>query len=531
MIANHLQLTETSIEPEQGVLIEAELSSSFSDFVNQAVEIATRSPQIVAELDHDLDVHALQKKAVRDADRRYFEQINPSFDAMADLSTPETCSLELQRGRPRMPAIVVLVLLLVRGWLGGPKSTQFQLILKESITLRRFFDAHQINVPGASTIADNINAVREPTLKLVLRSQLNCIREEGLDSFEDFIADSTAVSANSVYPTDSNLLAALAMRMTGLFDRLKRLKLGLPDWTQRDAAKRAKEVAEEIELHAKCISLLSGKKNAATDRKALYAKIYTRVGRLIRVFKPILATASEALMKISLPPSKAHAVQDLIDRSQEDLECLDKISAYSRERVFRDKQAPASEKVVSISDDAASIIKKGGRDHVLGYRNQIGFSGRGFATAHITPEGNASDSGQLQNLLDENERNTCVVPKRVSLDDGYTNSKVRACYLAKHEGKVDVFSFAGSKGRKAIGEETYESAEYKKARSDRSAAESRIFTLKFNHGYGDVMRRGIDAVRHEQLTKALSYNVRRMVWVREEIERETRKAAQFKKAA
>ncbi|MFT4637521.1 MAG: hypothetical protein ACI8T1_000831 [Verrucomicrobiales bacterium] len=36
------------------------------------------------------------------------------------------------------------------------------------------------------------------------------------------------------------------------------------------------------------------------------------------------------------------------------------------------------------------------------------------------------------------------------------------------------------------------------------------------------MRRGIDAVRHEQLTKALAYNIRRMVWVREKNERAAR---------
>ncbi|MFT5192906.1 MAG: hypothetical protein ACI957_005967, partial [Verrucomicrobiales bacterium] len=200
-------------------------------------------------------------------------------------------------------------------------------------------------------------------------------------------------------------------------------------------------------------------------------------------------------------------------------------SAYSRERVFRDKQASASEKIVSISDDAASIIKKGGRDHVLG------FSGNGFATVYITPEGNAADSGQLTNPLKENEFNTRVVPKRVIVDDGYTNSKVRDGYLTKHEGKVEVFSFSGSKGSKAIGEETYESAEFKKARSDRSAAESRIFTLKFNHGYGEVMRRGIHAVRHEHLTKVLSCNIRRMVWVGGQKERAAREPSRLKKVA
>ena len=108
--------------------------------------------------------------------------------------------------------------------------------------------------------------------------------------------------------------------------------------------------------------------------------------------------------------------------------------------MFRDKQASASEKIVSISDDAASIIKKGGRDHVLGYRDQLGFSGNGFATVYITPEGNAADSGQLTNLLKENEFNTRVVPKRVIVDDGYTNSKERDGYFSHSGDKFRRFS-------------------------------------------------------------------------------------------
>lgn len=132
-----------------------------------------------------------------------------------------------------------------------------------------------------------MNAVRESTLELILRSQLRRAQRSGLDSFEDLVVDSTAATANSKYPTDSNLIAALAMRMTGIFERLKRLKVGLPDWARRIAAKRSRDIAEEIELQAKRISMMSGKQNVKTDRKARYGKIYTRVERLIRVFRPM----------------------------------------------------------------------------------------------------------------------------------------------------------------------------------------------------------------------------------------------------
>ena len=514
---------------QQEQLLEAELSSDLSSFVNQAIEIADHSPELLAEIDHDLDIHGLRKKALRDADRRYFEQRTPTFDALADLPEPEVCSLQLQDGRPRMPSMVVFVLLLLRGWIGGPKSCNFQLVLKESITLHRFFSIYDCHVPRASTVADNVNAVREETLQRILRAQLHYARETDLETFEDMIADSTAVRANSKYPTDSGLMSALGVRMTGLFDRLKKLKLGFPDWTKRVLAQRSIAVAGEIELQAKRIGMLSGKKNVRTTRNHLYAKIYTRVGRLVRTFTPILATVSKAVEKAPLPPSQARAAQRLIRQSQEDLQHIAQISLYSRRRIFRDQSASASEKVYSISDEDAAIIKKGGWDNVLGYRPQLAFSKKGLVTAHCLPQGNAADSGQLQNLLEENERNTGVVPKRVSLDDGYTNGRVRKSYLKKHEGQVEVFSFAGSKGRQVIGGDIYDSKEYKRARSDRSAAESRIFTLKFNHGYEEVMRRGHQEVRHEQLTKAISFNLRKLVWLRVERTR-AEHDAMFKRA-
>ena len=508
--------TESDHSARQELLFEAELSSELNSFVNQAIEITYQFPELVSEVDRDLDIHGLKKKAIRDADSRYFEQLCPSFDAFADLPKTDVCSLHLEQGRPRMPAMVVLVLLLLRGWIGGPKSCDFQLVLKESLTLHGFFEVHCCHVPGASTVADNVNAVREETLQLLMRSQLCYAKTKGLETFEDMIADSTAVSANSEYPTDSGLMSALAVRLTGLFDRLKKLKLGFPDWTRRVLARKSKVIAEEIELQAKRIGLMSGKKDVKTNRKQLYAKIYTRVGRLVRAFTPILATVSKAIEKAPLPPSQAQAVQRLISQSQEDLQSIAQISLYSRRRIFRDDSAPASEKVYSISDESAAIIKKGGRDCVRGYRPQLAFSKKGLVTAPCLPQGNAADSGQLQNLLEENERNTGVVPKRVSFDDGYTNGGVRKAYMERHEGQVEVFSFAGSKGRKVIGEEIYDSAEYKKARAERSAAESRIFTLKFNHGYEEVMRRGHQNVRHEQLRKAVAFNLRKLVWLRAE---------------
>jgi len=55
------------------------------------------------------------------------------------------------------------------------------------------------------------------------------------------------------------------------------------------------------------------------------------------------------------------------------------------------------------------------------------------------PEGNASDSGQLDAIILQHIANTNVTPKLVNVDDGYTNKKIRAEWLKKG---VNTFSIS-----------------------------------------------------------------------------------------
>ncbi len=104
------------------------------------------------------------------------------------------------------------------------------------------------------------------------------------------------------------------------------------------------------------------------------------------------------------------------------------------------------------------------------------------------------------------------MPTVLSFDDGYTNGDDRDHYLGAG---VSVVSFSGSKGKRLIPAEEYDSDAYKKARLNRSAIESGIFTLKHNHDFDRVMRRGIDNVRSELLEKAIAHNFFRMIKLRD----------------
>jgi IS5 family transposase len=171
-----------------------------------------------------------------------------------------------------------------------------------------------------------------------------------------------------------------------------------------------------------------------------------------------------------------------------------------------------AEKIVSLSDGSAAFISKGGRETIVGYRPQVGRSGKGFVTVLHVPEGNANDAPQLEPLVWKIIENTGVAPLCVSTDDGYSSKKGRDAVL-KIKG-IEAVSISGSKGKDLISEEEWESELYKEARRNRSAVESLIFVLKYSFEFGRLRRRGIEAVREELLEKAIVHNFSRIALMR-----------------
>ena len=505
----------------QPLLFEAQINSDLDKFVEESVKIAIRHPDLLAAVEHDLDVQGLKKKHARKTKQHFIQTRNAKLDGLdIDLpAEPLECSSTLEEGRPRMPALAVFIFLLLRGWIGGPKSVHYKILLKESITLHRLLDSVGMHkVPGPSTVLDNINAVSESTQQKILCAQLAVAEEDELDDLTSCRADSTAVKANSMYPTDSGLMKAFAQRAAGLCERLFLLKLpGVIDMRGRKDVEKVCALAEELGDLCRDIGMLSGKRNVSTQRKELYLKMFTRVARFERIFKRVLEQARRAVDKANrgmqlLPFKKSQADANLL-QAESDIEKLVIIAAYSRKRIVEEKQTSSSDNIYSIADIDAAIIRKGGWQDVLGYKPQLAFTGKGLVSAILVPAGNAADNGQLPQLLTAVEVNTGKLPRSVTVDDGYTCAAVRDDYLKRG---VEIFSYAGANGKRVIGEETYNSEGYQAARRERSAAEANIYTLKYGYDFRVVMRRGLQAVRNEMLGKVLAYNMRRLVSLREE---------------
>jgi hypothetical protein len=331
------------------------------------------------------------------------------------------------------------------------------------------------------------------------------IIDEGLDDFKELTIDSTAVSGNVSWPRDSAIMSQLLKRA---YHRGKSLhKFEMQDIKTRHFP----ILLKDIQSLSNKINMESGKPKSAQKRKKHYGKLIRQVGKGLELFDREIKNIEEEIKNVIIKPSCHSRLLRLVEMIKEDVGNIKKVKEYCQERIFDKISTPSKDKILSVSDKDVSYIQKGNREAKIGYKPQVGRSKKGFITTMLVPQGNASDSSKLPEIIDDSIKRTSLIPYVVSTDDGYVNSRIRNEYIEKG---VKVFSFSGSKGKKLISEEDWETEEYRKARNDRSAVESLIYTIKYGFDFDHVMRRGLENVTAELLEKVLSYNLCRIIEIR-----------------
>jgi len=487
--------------------------NEFSDFLKEAHDLVFRYPVILANITDDLDKRAKSKKKLRILDRQWELSQNKKLPGMSmnnqiAFEAINAEELELEEGCPRMDAYLVYMFMQMRGFLGGMKTSELKLFFSESKTIDLFLRrCNESKRPGFSTIGENINAVSNETRELIFDYQILMIADEGLDDFKELTIDSTSVKGNSAWPTDSGLLSGLVMR---LYHRGKRLhKFGIRDVSDR----RFPGIITTMKNLSKQISFSINKPKGKIKRKRLYRKLLKEARSAHKLFLSELNKVKQSFLEVDghLEPSREIRLKRLIDFLEEDLDSLLKVIGYCSRRINQSETIKAKDKVSSLSDKSVGFIKKGDREPVIGYKPQLGRSKNGFIPAFKLPPGNGSDSGHFLEVCRDDIKRTMVIPGKISTDDGYANKGVRVELL---EMGVKVVSISGSKGKRIISPEDWENDEYVKARNDRSAVESLMFTIKQGFGFGRVMRRGIENVRAELLEKVIAYNFCRIILVK-----------------
>ncbi len=481
--------------------------SELRRFLDEVHSLADRVPELVALVDADLDAHGKAKKALRLDDEDWARRRTmalPGFDAddEAEVVRREPATLALGAGRPRTPARVVLVAVMLRGYLGaGFKACDVSTLMQESRTVFVFFETLGMKMPAGSTLTELANAVTNPTRERILDAQIARVAELEWDTFSTLLQDSTHVEGNTAWPTDSRTIVALVERVLHLGAKLPQLALAELVSASAEAHLRAMaRLAREIDLAPKTAA-------RPLVLRRLYGKLLWRARRVRTILYDAVTRVEVNLARLDVAPSRKDMASRATGRLRRDVEALGTAIAQCAARVVREEKVPVGDKVLSISDPDAGFIAKGQRLPVIGYKPQVARSAGGFVTGLLLPPGNAADSAQLVPMLDQVARRTSTTPKVVSVDDGYAS---KANVVALRAKGIEVVSIHGAKGRALTTDADWSRNEYQEARALRSAVESLIFTLKQGFSFGYVARRGLEHAYGELLEKAIAYNFCRM---------------------
>jgi IS5 family transposase len=491
--------------------------TDFRDFLDEVDELARFAPEIIEAIEKDLDAYAREKKSLRLADKKFMESRTDDLPAMnIEERNILAAELKLAVGRPRLPADAVYVFLMIRGFLGSLTTKPARRFLRESMSLYGLLQARGLNLPAVTTILENVNLVSQATRELIFDKQIARVLGEDLDDFKRLTIDSTAVKANSSWPTDAKILTGLLMRAARLGQKLD--LWGLENFTQGWVPRWLEEMNKGVFQ----ICLVAGKAKSKGKLKKRYRQLLARGRKAADALAVELKRLVQRGPLEGQAPSRRVLLERVLQQIQVDLSDANRVLDYAHARVFHDQKLPSTQKVLSLADGSAAYIQKGNRNPVIGYKPQLVRSGNGFVTSLLVPQGNAADSSELVPAISDSIRRTGVVAASVSTDDGYASAKGRDEVLGL--GVKDI-SISGAKGKKLTDPSDWDSEEYRDARRYRSAVESLMFTIKDGFEFGELGRRGLKAVREELLEKVLAYNCCRIILMKKRRREELEKAA------
>lgn len=477
--------------------------------VTEALGLARFDPSLVAALEQDIDMAARVAKKGRLMDRQFeLEKASPlspllDLPILADLERLEAASLALGTGRSRsVDGELLLVLLSVNSVLSLSSVPGYERLV-ESEVFGALLGAQCRERPARSTLAAYLSVASAESRQRIHEALCRKAKAEGLDDFAEVTVDSTAVEANSAWPTDSSLVWGFLRQVYGLLGR--QAKLTGVECT----SSLVERWLEDLERQHKAISLLPSRPGSVKVRRQLYRKLL-RIAEQAHGKLQVLLEQKRALIEdCGIAPGLRLRVQAIMAEVARSMEGAGKVMEAVRVRVLQGGTVAAADRAFSLADPDAWMICKGGREPVLGYKPQIARSANGFITAFEVLTGNPADSTRLLGLTDGHIRNTGVTPCLVAADDGYSAQDNVDALVALG---VETVSFSGAKGRDLLGEQLWEGT--KEIRNDRSAVESTIFTLKHMCGLRRFCRRGIQGVAQDLSEAVLTYNLWRLAWCR-----------------
>jgi transposase, IS5 family len=305
-------------------------------------------------------------------------------------------------------------------------------------------------VPGRSTLAENVKKVRAETLEQINHLLLGHAKAAGVEKGRKVRIDATVVETNIHKPTDSSLLYDGVALLTRLLGEAREL-CGYAIWS--DHTKRAKR-------------RMLAAQNARTAAKRVEA-----YRDLLKVARRTLGYGEGAVEQLA-PAGDAEA--KLRAKLDEAIRWMRAVIDQTERRVLRGESVPVEEKVVSFFEPHTDIIVKDRRETYYGHKVTLTGGASGLILDAVIESGNPADSTRAVPMIERQREIYGRVPRQAAYDGGFAS---RENLLSIKEMGVPDVCFAKSRGLQ-VNEMVKSTWVYRRLRDFRAGVEGMISYLK-----------------------------------------------------
>ena len=385
-----------------------------------------------------------------------------------------------ETGRQGLPAEAVLRCALLK----QHRQLSYQELafhLEDSASFRAFARLPQAWSPQKSVLHQTISAIRAETWEQINRTLLTTAREAKLERGRVVRLDSTVTAALVHEPSDSSLLWDAVRVMVRLLREANWL-VGRAGLWWRDHRRAAKKRARVIQFT-----------RGRPKRVQLYRElIKTTRATLAYLHQAAAQLATTADRVVVLWQAKVDHYRPLIER----------IIAQSARRVLGGEAVPASDKLVSLFEPHADIIRKG-REVAYGHKLNLTTGRSGLILDLVIEAGNPADSERLLPMLERHRALYGEPPRQAAADGSYASrNNLRQ---AKARGVRDMAFH--KKGGLRIEDMVRSRWVYRKLRNFRAGIEADISCLKRAYGLVRCTWRGLGRFRAYVWSSVVAYNL------------------------
>jgi IS5 family transposase len=380
-----------------------------------------------------------------------------------------------ETGRNSTPVDVVLRMLVVKR-LYGYSYEETERHVRDSLSLRAFCRVYLRDVPDDTTLIRWAKVIQPKTLEKFNERIIQLAVEQKVTRGRKLRTDGTVVESNIRPPSDNRLLADGVRVLARTVVRARALLKQTVQEPFEDFTQTAKQLARQIG------ETLRKKTDAA---KSVGRQQYQE---LLEMTRKTVTWAGE--MKKQLHQHREQKTKHLEQLLETFLSRTEQVIDQTTRRILQGEQVPASEKIVSLFEEHADIIRRGKESHPVEYGHKVWLNEveGGLVSHYRILKGNPSDEQQWKSSLKAHIKTFHQPPQQASGDRGLfsePNEQLAHDLGVKHI----ILPKRGYRSKARLKHE--HKAWFVKGRHWHAGVEGRISVLKRAHDLGRCLAHGL----------------------------------------